>query len=502
MRILVLLTLLLCAAPGICQENEIEKQYGNQVTPADLKEYLTILASDALEGRRTGTRGQKMAAAFLSNQFQEIGLMPPVSGGYFQPFELYTSKVGEAFVKAGGTRFDHLTDIYYSGAASTGGETPVEIVFAGRGTEEDFKQVDVKDKAVLLIMGSLGGPVGSARSLSQQARDHGARIAFLVSESADQQFHEYVDMRKNSAYQGRLSFKKPDPNNPDKGYFILNRPVAEKIMNTTFEKLKKTADDPKMKSLRKVKNSKISYEVTLNLTTLPTENVLGFLEGTDKKDEVVLVTAHYDHIGKLASGDDRINNGADDDGSGTVTVLELAKIFSKAKKEGHGPRRSMLFMTVTAEEVGLLGSEYYVEHPVYPLANTVVDLNIDMIGRTDPEHKDKGNYVYVIGSDKLSSELHALSEKTNATYCQLAFDYTYNDENHPTNLYKRSDHWNFAKNGIPIVFYFDGIHEDYHKPSDEVGKIEFDLMARRAQCVFYTAWEIANRDNRLVVDKK
>jgi Zn-dependent M28 family amino/carboxypeptidase len=162
----------------------------------------------------------------------------------------------------------------------------------------------------------------------------------------------------------------------------------------------------------------------------------------------------------------------------------------------------MLFMTVTGEEKGLLGSEYYSEHPVFPLANTVVDLNIDMVGRRDAQHKDSAPYVYVIGSDKLSTELHKLSEATNKTYTNLIFDYTYNDQNHPDRLYYRSDHWNFAKKNIPIIFYFDGIHEDYHKPSDEVSKIEFDLMAKRAQCVFYTAWEIANREQRIMPDAK
>ena len=250
-----------------------------------------------------------------------------------------------------------------------------------------------------------------------------------------------------------------------------------------------------------MKTGSLKYRVSLNFSTLKSENVLGYLEGSDKKNELVIVTAHYDHIGLNSHGEDKINNGADDDGSGTVTVLELAKVFAKAKQEGNGPRRSMLFMTVTGEEEGLFGSEYYAEHPVYPLASTVVDLNIDMIGRTDAEHLDSLDYVYVIGSDKLSTELHELSEKTNATYTNLNFDYTYNDVNHPTNLYKRSDHWNFARKGIPIIFYFDGIHEDYHLPSDEIEKINFDLLAKRAQCIFYTAWEIANRDKRIVVDK-
>jgi Zn-dependent M28 family amino/carboxypeptidase len=182
--------------------------------------------------------------------------------------------------------------------------------------------------------------------------------------------------------------------------------------------------------------------------------------------------------------------------------MQIAKAFAQAKSEGKGPRRSILFMLVTAEEKGLLGSEYYTQNPVFPLRNTVVNLNIDMIGRRDPQHRESPPYVYVIGADKLSSELNDISEATNKLYTNLIFDYTYNDVNHPDRLYYRSDHWNFAKNNIPIIFYFDGIHEDYHKPSDEIDKIEFDLLTKRTQCVFYTAWEIANREDRIAPDKK
>ena len=340
------------------------------------------------------------------------------------------------------------------------------------------------------------------RHVSQTARDKGAKMVFILTESTPEEFRSMANRIKSFASSGSLSLKKPESEAAYKGVFLINQAVVEKIFNSSLDKLKKASDDPKKKWLKKIKPGKVAYHVAIQVNTLKTENVLGYLEGTDKKDELVVVTAHYDHIGTTTTGDDRINNGADDDGSGTVSVLEIAKNFAKAKKEGHGPRRSMLFMTVVAEEQGLLGSQYYTEHPVYPLANTVVDLNIDMIGRTDPEHKDSTHYVYVIGSDRLSTELHQLSEKTNATYTKLKFDYTYNDENHPTNLYKRSDHWNFAKNGIPIIFYFDGIHEDYHRPSDEVARIDFDLLAIRARCVFYTAWEIANREGRIAADRK
>ncbi|MBK7649457.1 MAG: M28 family peptidase [Flammeovirgaceae bacterium] len=284
------------------------------------------------------------------------------------------------------------------------------------------------------------------------------------------------------------------------GSFIVSPEMAGKFFNTTNEKLTKAIQS---RQVSKIKLASIQYSIKQSITSVMSENILGYLEGTDKKDEVVVVTAHYDHVGisQHAEGD-KINNGADDDGSGTVAVLAIAKAFAQAKKEGNGPRRSILFMTVTGEEKGLLGSEYYSEHPVYPLDKTVVDLNIDMIGRRDPQHKDSAPYVYVIGSDRLSSELHVLSERTNKTYTNLIFDYLYNAEDHPDKIYYRSDHWNFAKKNIPIVFYFDGIHEDYHKPSDEVDKIEFDLLALRAKNVFHLAWEIANRDTRLVVDKK
>jgi Zn-dependent M28 family amino/carboxypeptidase len=301
---------------------------------------------------------------------------------------------------------------------------------------------------------------------------------------------------------GRLSLSKPQAGTAP--VTMLVSPVTvEKIFNTKIDKLKEaTAADPKKGALKKFKGANVQYKTTSEVKTTYSDNVLGYLEGTDKKDELVVITAHYDHVGKLKSGTgDLINNGADDDGSGTVSVLAIAKAFAQAKKEGKGPRRSILFMTVTGEEKGLLGSEYYSEHPIFPLANTVVDLNIDMVGRRDPQHKT-GDYVYVIGSDKLSADLHTLSEATNKANLNIAFDYTYNDQNHPERLYYRSDHWNFAKKNIPIIFYFDGIHEDYHKPSDEVDKIEFDLLEKRAQTVFFTAWEIANRDNKPKVDEE
>ena len=228
------------------------------------------------------------------------------------------------------------------------------------------------------------------------------------------------------------------------------------------------------------------------------ENIWAFIEGSEKPNEIVVISAHYDHVGII---NNEIYNGADDDGSGTVALLEIAQAFAQAKKEGHGPKRSILILHVTGEEHGLHGSRFYSENPLFPLANTVADVNIDMIGRRDEFHTDSNNYVYVIGSDYLSSDLYNICEEVNKKYIHLNLDYKYNDRNDPNRFYYRSDHYNFAKNGIPSVFFFNGTHDDYHQAGDEVEKIEFDALAKRTQLAFATAWEIANRENRLVVDK-
>ena len=235
-------------------------------------------------------------------------------------------------------------------------------------------------------------------------------------------------------------------------------------------------------------------------------NVLAYIEGSDKANEVLVITSHLDHIGVESDG--QINNGADDDGSGTVAMMEIAEAFIEAKQEGNGPRRSVLFLHVSAEEKGLLGSKYYTDNPIYPLTNTVANLNIDMIGRVDSLHIDKPDYIYLIGSDILSKDLHDVSEKANQDYVGLTIDYRYND---PTTLvyefgrwrenryYYRSDHYHFIKNNVPAIFYFNGTHKDYHAPTDTVEKINYSLLEKRTRLIFHTALEIVNREERLTL---
>jgi hypothetical protein len=484
---------LLLLSFSLFAQNNPAKNYADQITQQDLKENLSIIASDALEGRETGKRGQKMAAAFIATYFQDLGLSGPMNGSYYQSVPLFAT--GAPIVKLQSGKIElGKDDFVFIGNGETKGMVTIPLVYVGKGSEADLKNMDLKDKAVIVSL-SPGTSVMS-NPVIRVLKEKGVKLVIVAMESKED--YQRVFDRVRQFMNERLSLEKPEGGDAT-GTFILTAEKAATLLNTTHEKLAKAITSGKV---NKVKQGSITFSVSSNSYEIKSENILGFLEGTDKKDEIVVITAHYDHIGisKTKEGD-KINNGADDDGSGTVSVLSIAKAFIQAKKEGKGPRRSILFMTVTGEEKGLLGSEYYSEHPVLPLDKTVVDLNIDMIGRRDPGHKDSAPYVYVIGSDKLSSELHTLSESTNQANANLIFDYMYNAEDHPERIYYRSDHWNFARKNIPIIFYFDGIHEDYHEVSDEVSKIDFDLLQKRAQTVFYTAWEIANRDNRLVVDK-
>jgi len=478
------------------QKDPVAVQYGELVSLTELKENLTIIASDALEGRKTGSRGQKMAAAFIRAHFEEIGLQGPVgNGGYYQNVPLYAVVPGKSTMNTVTTALVNFKDFVFLGLTESKGISPV--VFVGDGEEASLEKIEVSGKIVLVISEKRISGIPVAELLTK-----GAKAILICNSSDEATFSAFANRAKKSFDSRRMTLSRPSGSGDLESVVYVSPSAVEKILDAEFSTLKSYASDPKkIKRIRKVKEGSINYFLRNEIKQVNSENVLGYLEGSDKKDELIVVTSHYDHIGKLSEGTgDLINNGADDDGSGTVAVLQMAKVFAKAKEEGNGPRRSMLFMTVTGEEMGLFGSQYYAENPVFPLSNTVVDLNIDMIGRTDPEHKGKPDYVYVIGSDKLSQELHQTSETINSTYTQLDFDYTYNDENHPTNLYKRSDHWNFAKNGIPIIFYFDGIHEDYHLPSDEVDKIDFELLTKRTKLVFYTAWELANRDERIKND--
>ncbi|ARK10307.1 M28 family peptidase [Fibrella sp. ES10-3-2-2] len=505
--------------------------YAQTVTAADLEKNLRILAADDMEGRETGTRGQKKAAAFIASQFASYGLKPVVKQadgtmGFLQPFTLYKKNWGDLYVKAGGKQFTYLTDFLLNGLFSVPTETNYETVFVNYGIVDDkfddYVNLDVKGKAVVMLdgepkaadgtsavnnskEGSKWGKPESMRAKVTIAKDKGAAQIFVISTADAAGFKQLL--RERGALQqrfNRLSLKAGTENTGSVGTFMVSTDMGAALLGQTPDKFRKALDQMAKMGTSTIGKlaGKIALKGERKDENVQTENVAGYLEGTDKKDEVLVVSGHYDHIG--ISPDGQINNGANDDGSGTVSVMELAQGFAKAKAEGKGPRRSILFLTVVGEEKGLLGSEYYADYgPIFPLENTVADLNIDMVGRVDDLHKDKSpkdNYIYVIGSDKLSSDLHKISEEQNNANTKMDLDYKYNDPNDPERIYYRSDHYNFAKHKIPIIFYFNGLHADYHRPTDDVEKIDFKLAEKTARLVFFTAWEIANREDRLKVD--
>jgi hypothetical protein len=498
------------------EKDTVAIRFSNTINQEDLYKHLSIIASDEFEGRETGKPGQKKAAEYIKNQFKSFGLQAPVDGSYFQIYPLVLQTPSGVDVSIKGIKYEFLKDFYFFPGFKDGNFSFDSLTFLGFGIKDenynDFKNIDVTGKALLIFNGepfskkNISYVSGTSKATEwttawkkkvRTAGEQGVAALFIVVDDVSSNvrmlryFIENPTMKLDNDKEGRSVVP---------AIFISKEMAAAMLERTGKEKSYLSA----RKSIeKKGEPKKFTFKTDIELTAnrqnekITSENVLGFIEGTDLKDEVLVITAHYDHLGTDGK---EIYNGADDDGSGTVAVIELAEAFALAKKEGKGPRRSILFMAVSGEEKGLFGSQYYVENPIFPLDNTIVNLNIDMVGRVDKKHKEKPDYVYIIGSDKLSTELHVINEKSNILYMGMDLDYTYNRPNDPNRFYYRSDHYNFAKNNIPVIFYFNGSHEDYHKPTDTVDKINFEALSKRAKLVFFTAWELANRDGRIKVD--
>ena len=508
--------------PASKQEVRVPESLGALITSSGLQEHLAILASDEFEGRETGQPGQQKAAEYIATVFEGYGL-PKVVGdsSYFQEIAFTAESWNRIALAVNGEDYRHLWDYYAYPAtnAALPQASYEEILFLGYGIESDryndYKDVDVNGKAILIYDGEpvdasgisqiTGTQEGSEwatdwRKKLRLARQKGAALVLII----DGNFKQNVAEARRAIFNTGMQYGEGEK--PEEFYanncFITTK-VARQILGEGYKKVIRARKNMQKKG--KSKTVPLNCQLTIQQDKFKRqvlgENVLGYIEGTDEKlkDELLIITAHYDHLGRRGSA---IYNGADDNGSGTSTAMEVAEAFAEAKKQGVGPRRSVLVMLVSGEEKGLLGSQYYAEHPVFPLENTIADINVDMVGRVDEKHKDNPEYIYVIGSDRLSTELHQINEQANATYTKLELDYTYNAEDDPNRYYYRSDHYNFAQRGIPAIFFFNGTHPDYHRTSDTIDKIQFDKMAKIGQLVFYTAWELANREERIKVDVK
>ncbi|HEY0667819.1 MAG TPA: M28 family peptidase [Sphingobacteriaceae bacterium] len=511
---LILGTIITAILFQACAVRKNPATYGSSITKEDAYKHLSVLASDEYEGRETGEPGAEKAAQYIKNHFQNLGLKAPVNGGYFQQVGLREKSITGRNVSLNGESLEFLKD-YIVADYTAPATTFTNFVFVGYGITSDkyndLSDIDLAGKVAIILPGEprANGKylISGTNQPSEYSNFNAKAEAILAKKPA-----LIITVNPNiAAYSAqRAAFDQKQIVIGDEETQINTLVVTPEVLNRLLTVTGKKIEDIERVISETGKPSPLHFTAALSIDvqsgfkTIEAKNVLGYLEGSDKKlkNELLVITAHYDHVGVAEDGD--VFNGADDDASGTTAVLEIAEAFVKAKKAGKGPRRSILFMPVVGEEKGLLGSEWYSEHPVFPLANTIANLNIDMIGRVGDEYKgkpDSANYVYVIGSDKLSSTLKNISENINNTTTKLTLDYKYDDPNDTNRFYYRSDHYNFAKNNIPIIFYFNGVHEDYHKVTDEIKKINFNALTKRAQLVFYTAWDLANRDERPAVDK-
>jgi len=486
------------------------------ITAGELRMHLEFLASEELGGRYTLSPNFAIAARYLASHLKADGFHGlGKNGDFLQVFDVIASKPDAAKSSLSLTMSVQTTHYNYGDFfafnANTPGEASGQVVFVGNGISspsqhhDDYAHVDVKGKIVLVASGVPEGVDRSKLEDKEQgeeaAKAHGA-IAVLqlpqqrfVGFMRSRDFKDRVGLRESVRLARESEGRLPQ--------ITLGPELADKVLSTLGLSLKEVFEAGKQRPPLTPKSTDISAHLVVNFqqTRTATQNVVGVLNGTDPKlnDEYVAFSAHYDHLQTSPGGE--IFPGADDDGSGTTAILAIAHAMALDP-----PKRSVLIIFHAGEELGLLGSEYNTDYaPAVPLNKIVTELNIDMIGRSKPagdtapedKHLTDNNTIYLVGSNRISPELHQISEETNTQYQKLHLDYYYNDPRNPEMIYFRSDHWNYAKHGIPIIFYFAGTHVDYHKPTDTVDKIDFNKMTQVTRLVFETGWRVANLDHEL-----
>jgi len=475
-------------------QNEVLLNASNSIKVDELKEKLFKYSSDEFGGRGTPSKGQELAINYLANHYKSIGIPSVKKDTYFQEVPLQFEEKPDIKLSISGNQYSYYEDyISYKNGPDISYKDK-EIIFMGYGIEDDkysdYKDTDVEGKIVVVNGGEpvddneqyfINGKEKSKWSNTREeinlkanvAKNNGALALIIINDRLHRRYsysYQYSDSGKG---EKRMELGNEESNN--------------------FQVL---LFSEKHKEYLSKKNLKLSLNFKKNIESFTADNVAAIIRGSEFPDEYIVLTAHLDHVG-IQNGE--IYNGADDDGSGTIAILEIAEAFAQAKKEGFNPKRSIVFLHVTAEERGLLGSEYYTDfEPLVPLESTITNLNIDMIGRADPNRGVKNlNYIYIIGSDILSDDLHNINLEANKNYAFLELDFRYNDINEPNQFYYRSDHYHFVKNNIPSIFYFSGVHEDYHQPTDTADKILYDIYKKRVKLIFHTAWSLANSEEKI-----
>ncbi|MBM78026.1 MAG: peptidase M28 [Crocinitomicaceae bacterium] len=484
MRNLFIFPFLFFTACSLLKPNEIIEsnqeqalKYSKQISKQDLFKDLSVLASDSLEGRETATKGQKKAAEYIKNHFIKNNIKSVFDTSYYQQFEVNVFDFTNVSLKINNNDLKLVDDFFVIGSPKKTQQKNISVVDVNYGIENnkinDYLNKDVSGKVVMMMDGlpkniqDYNIIDGNWRNKLKIAEEKGAIAILLVVnnyEKENNRIKEHILYPRMKMHNSKKVYKNETP------VFYISKKVKSLILNN---------------------NKIISFHTSVNNIT-KAENVLGYIPGK-KINEALVISAHYDHIG-YDQGE--VCNGADDDGSGTAALLSISKAFQKAYEDGYQPERSILFLAVSGEEKGLWGSKFYTDNPYFELEKTIADLNIDMVGRRDTIQKND-DYIYLIGSDKISKDLHQINESINSKHIGFKLDYRYNKDSDPNKFYYRSDHYNFAKNNIPVIFYFGGLHEDYHMPTDEIDKINFNKLEKVAQYVFLTAWELANRETKL-----
>jgi Peptidase family M28 len=499
------------------------------IAASQLQNYLSFIASDEMEGRDTPSRGLDTTAQFIRMQLDRWGFKPAGDDGtFFQRIALRRDQLDGAHSSAeiNGTKFNFGEDFLPNAVAAT---VSGPIVYAGNGwvvkskNLDSYQGIDVKDK-IVVVYGE-GIPKGIAQadftgkrgedwsSPGLYAQQHGARALLAIPDYNI--LMRWEGQRQRSTTPGGPMVEKFQTQTGARIPLVW---LSQRMANALFqdEKFDAATLTSRGASGDPVAPFELSStkKLTLTIATTPnnpsTQNVVAVWEGGDPalKNEYVALGAHYDHVGVCApAAADSICNGADDDGSGTTALLAIAEALAHAKQR---PRRSILFVWHCGEEKGLWGSRYFTEYPTIPLDRIVTQINIDMIGRSkkdgdaNPRNADLSgpNQIYVIGSKMMSTELGELTEAVNKSFLNLQYDYRYDDPADPNRFFFRSDHVNYARKGIPIIFFFDGVHEDYHRPGDEAQKIDYQKMEKVTRTIYMTLWEIANRPARPKVDKQ
>jgi hypothetical protein len=503
-----------------------ERKIAEGITASQLSNYLHFVASDAMGGRDTPSQGLDVTAEFIRMNLERWGFKPAGDDGtFFQKIALRRDTIDPAMTSAklGDQTFAYGTDV----ARASGGPVSAPVVFVGNGWMvkskglNPYANVDIKGKIVAvysegpmgarnfvpmptgITQGDLTGTRGTDwADPATYARANGAAgLIVLPSKFLSENWTALVQ----NVSRGRMVVDKLTP----AGMPVLF--ASAKLANALF------AGEQGNPLTGATNSFELSPTKIFNFTTGAkpemawTQNVVAIWEGSDPvlKNEMVAIGAHYDHVGTNlnAPGPDKIWNGADDDGSGTVAVLGIAEALAKSKVR---PKRSVLFVWHCGEEKGLWGSDYFNKFPTVDIKSVIAQLNIDMIGRsrkegdTNPKNKDLTgpNGIYVIGSEMMSSTLGTITKETNTGYLNLNYDYRYDDPKDTNRFFFRSDHFHYAQNGIPITFWFDGVHEDYHQAGDSPDKIDYDKMEKVARTIFLTMWELTDLKERPKIDKQ